>query len=315
MMLSRIADNMFWLNRYMERVDGLARSMRYFYILLLDAQTTGPNSGYTPLLQCFTGLTPAEIEAMAYDTPAVLRYLVTDESNINCMRTLLGRARENARGSQDKITKEVWEQINAMYHYINNDELNEVLGGPDAMRVLDKLEKSSLLYNGILDSTMPRGLGWEFMNVGKYIERCLHTVDLTDAYLQPLDYDLESRNDLVYWRQVLLSLSGYELYLKTNRGAAHTRQTICQVIFNKEFPRSVLYSLERMSKYIDQLLDKNPHAASLRVAKQFGRLKSMVEFADSAGMSGQELKEMLHEIRQQIWDFSSQLSKLFFSYS
>jgi uncharacterized alpha-E superfamily protein len=314
MMLSRIADNMFWLNRYMERVDGLSRSMRYFYILLLD-EHTGPNTGYAPLLQCFTTLGKSQIEAMAFDTPAVLTYLATDESNINSLRVILGKARENARGSQDKITKEVWEQVNSMYHYINGESIPETLKGPDALRVLDKLEKNSLLYNGIVDSTMPRGLGWEFMNVGKHIERCLQTVSLVDAYLEPVGYNLDQKEDLVYWRQVLLALSGYELYLKTNRGTAHTRQTVCQVIFNKDFPRSVLYSLERMEKYLEKILEQNPDSASMPLAKQFGRLKSLVEFTDSTNMDGEELRILLDNIQQQIWDFSAHLSRLFFSYS
>lgn len=314
MMLSRIADNMFWLNRYMERADGLVRSLRYFYILGFDVYE-GDHDGYKPLLQCFAPLTPGQQQAMKHDAPAVLRYLITDASTINSLRVLLGKARENARGSQDKITKEVWEQVNAMYHYINTEGLEQQLSGEGALKVLDQLEKHCLMYNGIVDSTMPRGLGWQFMNVGKFVERCLHTVDLADAYLQPIGYDLDAMDDLVYWRRLLFALSGYELYLKTNRGSHHTRQAIYQVIFHPDFPRSVIYSLERLGRYLDGLLEENNLSEAAGLTKRFGRLRSLVAYADPAHMSGRELEELLQQIRRQVLDFSAELARLFFSYT
>lgn len=314
MMLSRIADSMFWLNRYMERADGIVRSLRYFYILGFDVHE-GDDAGYKPLLQCFTALNDAQQEAMKHDAPAVLHYLIADSSNINSVKVLLGKARENARGSQDRITKEVWEQVNAMYHYINDEMVSEQLQGEGALKVLDKLEKHCLMYNGIVDSTMPRGLGWEFMNIGKFIERCLHTVDLAESYLQPIGYQLDSHDDLVYWRRLLFALSGYELYLKSNRGTHHTRQAICQVIFNPDFPRSVIYSLTRLEKYLEALLKENDHPGGTQLLKRFGRLKSMVIYTDTGQMQGAELHQLLDSIRKQVWDFSAELSRLFFSYT
>lgn len=314
MMLSRIADSMFWLNRYMERADGIVRSLRYFYILGFDVYE-GDTSGYKPLLQCFTALNDAQQDALKHDGPSVLKYLIADSGNVNSIKVLLGKARENARGSQDKITKEVWEQVNAMYHYINDETIAEQLNGEGALKVLDQLEKHCLMYNGIVDSTMPRGLGWEFMNVGKFIERCLHSVDLTEAYLQPIHYQLESRDDLLYWRRLLFALSGYELYLKSNRGSHHTRQAICQVIFNPDFPRSVIYSLVRIEKYLQGLLAASEHPGGGQLLKRFGRLKSMVEYTDTGNMQGEELRQLLDSIRRQVWDFSAELSRLFFSYT
>lgn len=314
MMLSRIADNMFWLNRYMERTDGLSRSLRYFYILGFDAWEDD-TLGTVPLLKCFSALNEEDRLAKSKDGNAVLTYMITDATNSNSLRVLLGKARENARGSQDRITKEVWEQINSMYHYINSDQLVKKLKGEETLKVLDQLERHCLMYSGIVDSTMPRGLGWEFMNIGKFIERCIQTVDMTDAYLQPMQYNLELNDDLLYWRRLLYALSGYELYLKSNRGVHHSRQVICQVIFDKDFPRSVIYSLVRMEKYLHALLEHSPNADAAVLAKKFGRLKSMVEFTDSHQLDGTELQQLLKQIRQQVWDFSAELSRLFFSYT
>lgn len=314
MMLSRIADNMFWLNRYMERADGLARATRYFYILGFDAWE-GDTLGYGPLLKSFTSVKEEEAQALQQDPIQLLRFIIEDAANINSLKVLLSKARENARGSQDRVTKELWEQVNSMYHFITNEGLSNRLKGEETLKVLDQLEKHCLLYNGIVDSTMPRGLGWEFMNLGKFIERSLQTIDLTDAYLQPMQYDLEKNDDLLYWRRLLYALSGYELYLKNNRGTHHSRQVICQAIFNPDFPRSVIYSLKRIEKYLQSLVDESPHPDAAALVRRFGRLKSMVEFTDTASMTGEELKDIIQKIRFQLWDFSAEFSRLFFSYT
>jgi uncharacterized alpha-E superfamily protein len=313
-MLSRVADSLFWLTRYMERTDGLVRTLRSFYMLSFD-KDTDDDLGYQPLLACYTSLKADKAAAIANVTPEVLRYCITDATNINSVRVLLSKARENARGSQDKVTKELWEQVNGMFHYINQASLPATLAGPDALQILDKLHEQCLLYSGVIDTTMPRGLGWSFMNIGRYIERCMQTVDITEVYLQHIHYFLDGPEDILYWRRLLLSLSGYEFFLKNNRTAGHTRHVVQQVVFNKLFPRSILYSLERIGKYLDDLTDDNPLPAAVSLQKQFGRLKSMVEFTDVQQLTDQGISQLLEDIRQQVWAFSSALSKLFFSYT
>lgn len=313
-MLSRIADNLFWLNRYMERTDGLLRTLRNFYILSFETDLND-DTGYEPLLNCYTSLPDTSIESMKTQLPTLLNYLITDTVNTNSVRVLLGKARENARGSQDKITKELWEQINSMYHYINQPDLVNLLSGPDAITVIDHMHNETFLYNGIVDSTMPRGMGWNFMNTGKYIERCLQAVDMTEWYLAQIDFRMDDGGDISYWRHLLLSLSGYELYLKNNRWNMHTRQVIDQVVFNREFTRSVQYALERISNYLRDMTHGNPDKAVVSLQKQLGRLKSMVEFTDVPNLTDKQIKELLIEIRAQLLDFSALFSKLFFSYS
>jgi uncharacterized alpha-E superfamily protein len=314
MMLSRIADNLFWLNRYMERVDALARSTRYFYILGFDTWE-GETLGYAPLLKCFTSASPQHILEVQHSPQAVLQWVIADGSNPNSLKALVGKARENARASQDKITKEVWEQVNALYHFIRGESIGTQLAGEGALPVLDKLEKECLLYHGIIDATMPRGLAWEFMNIGRFLERSLLTIDFLQAYLEPMHYNLQANDDMLYWRRLLYALSGYELYLKTNRGSQHTKQVIYQAIMNNHFPHSILYSLQRANKYVDAVLEQNAQPAAEKLGKQFGRLKSPVEFMDLATLDGETLHAMLAGLRRQILDFSMDFSKIYFSYT
>lgn len=121
-MLSRVADGMYWLNRYMERTDGMLLTLNTLYIMSFDKETND-YQGYKPLLKYYTDLSPEHIAEFQHDTNFVLKYVICDSKNMNSVRNLITKARENARGSQDKITKELWEHINSMYHYINAADL------------------------------------------------------------------------------------------------------------------------------------------------------------------------------------------------
>ncbi len=313
-MLSRVADGMFWLNRYMERTDGMLLSLNTFYILSFDKELED-SQGYKPLLEYYTDLSKKQISETQFDTNFVVKYLVCDNQNQNSVKNLVIKARENARGSQDKITKELWEHINSLYHFVNAPDLPKKLETSEALNIITKLKKDFLLYNGILQVTMPRGLGWCFSSIGKHIERCLQTISLTQAYFAPIRYDLEGKEDLLYWRRLLLSLSGYELYLKSYSNIPHNRKVVQQVIFNRDFAHSVIYTLELIEVYLDGLLKDNTLSEARTLHNQFGRLKSSVEYTDYYNLTNEQLENVLNDTKTQLIQFSTDFSKLFFSYT
>jgi uncharacterized alpha-E superfamily protein len=313
-MLSRVADGMFWLNRYMERTHGALLTLNTYYILSFDKESVD-SQGYKPLLKFYTDLTDDQINRVKFDTNFVLRYIIHDNLNGNSAKNLIIKARENARGSQDKITKELWEHINSLYHFINAQELPKKLESSQALDTITKLNKEFLLYNGILHVTMPRGLGWNFSSIGKHVERCLQTIFMTQAYFEPIGYDLDGEQDLMYWRRLLLSLSGYELYLKSYSNISYNRKVVHQVIFNRDFAHSVIYTLENIEKYLVDLFIDNNSSEARTLHNQFGRLKSYIEYTDYHNLTNKQLEEVLHNTKKQLEEFSIDFSKLFFSYT
>ncbi|RKS99392.1 alpha-E domain-containing protein [Flavobacterium sp. 123] len=313
-MLSRVADGMFWLDRYMERTDGMMLTLNTFYILSFDKEIEN-YQGFKPLLEYYTDLPKEKIKEIQHDTTFILKYIICDSQNHNSVKNLVNKARENARGSQDKITKELWEHINSLYHYINSPELPKKLETSSALKIVTKLNKDFLLYNGILQVTMPRGSGWCFSGIGKHIERCLQTISLTQAYYAPINYNLEGDEDLLYWRRLLLSLSGYEMYLKSYSNIPHNRKVVQQVIFNKDFAHSVIYTLELISDHLTYLFRDNTLSEARTLNNQFGRLKSYVEYTDYHNLSNHQLEEVLNNTKAQLNQFSTDFSKLFFSYT
>jgi uncharacterized alpha-E superfamily protein len=313
-MLSRVADGMFWLNRYMERTDGMLLTLNTNYILSFDKESDNCQ-GYAPLLKYYTNLTHDRIDEVQNDTNFVLKYIICDSSNHNSVKNLVVKARENARGSQDKITKELWEHINSLYHFMNSPDLPKKLETSNALKIVSKLNKDLLLYNGILQVTMPRGMSWNFSSIGKLIERCLQTISMTQAYYAAIDYNLDGNEDLMYWKRLLLSLSGYELYLKSYSNIKHNRKVVQHVIFNYDFAHSVIFTLDLIDKYLDALVTDNEQNEARTLYYQFGRLKSYIVYTDYQHLTNKQLEDVLETTKTQLTQFSIDFSKLFFSYT
>src|SRR3954470_2634602 len=298
-MLSRIADSLFWLNRYMERTDSLVRLISVHYILSLDKGINSPGS-WRPVLEVSTRLNSFDINWIENNTAASLNKLMLEKENHNSLKVLVHRARENARGIQDYITKEVWEEVNQMYHFINDTYLSTKLSSSEAMQVLDKCTNHSVLFAGVIEITMPRDTGWYFMNLGKHIERCFHTIALLEKQLQLIQFNIEEPGDILQWRYLLLALSGYELHLKTYTSTHHTANLLHQVIFNENFTRSILYSLSRIDIYLRKVMPKDSSIENKALFNSFGRLYCSVKFKESNSLESNNIFSFLSMLRDDL---------------
>lgn len=313
-MLSRIADSLFWLSRYMERGDCLMRVVRTNYILSFDAGNHTDFS-WRDVISLFAYTNDETVLAEGDNDGSALKYLLADTRNPNSMKVLITRARENARGVQDNITKEVWERVNQIYHVVNRPTLVEEITGSRALETIDTLSERSLIFYGVTDSTMPRGQGWNFMMLGKFIERCLLTIDTTQAHFRKVNHQSNTPQDILFWKNLLLSLSGYELYLKTYTRAQHNMSVIDHIVFNRNFPRSLIYSLGRIKRYLDEIAEDTKMDGSLSLQKTFGRICSKVEFADMNTIQDEGLLHFLNALRSDVISFSNKLTRIYFSYA
>jgi len=312
-MLSRIADSLFWMARYMERTDGILRMLKINSITALD-RSGEAEFNWLPVLKVFTVLPAATAEELALNGEEVLRYMIFNRENDNSIRSIIGRTRENTRGVQDHVTKEVWESINEFYLKLNNSNLEQALDRGEQIVMLSSLINQYLLFNGVAEVTMPRGQGWNYLNLGKFIERGIQTVDILDVKFSNISYDLNNDADVPYWRNLLLSLSGYELYLKRYQGGLEGQNVADLAILNAQFPRSLAYCLFRLDRIIQNLTDDYVETAE-PLKKIIGRLRAKVEFADMGSISEQGLHAFLMEIKHDFHQFSNALSRSYFAYN
>jgi uncharacterized alpha-E superfamily protein len=313
-MLSRIADSLFWMNRYMERVDGMLRLAATNYILSLDKDVNGTSS-WRPVMEVFTEAEEDFLISVENDTEKSLKWLLLDTANTNCLKTLVNKARENARGVQDHITKEVWEEVNQMYHLVNQPSLEQKIDSYLGLEVMEPLIKHTVMYAGITDITMPRGIGWWFMNLGKYTERSLQTIAFAEKQLELRNFREADTNDLLQWKYLLFSLSGYELHVKTYRSGNHNYNVLHQVLVNEHFTRSVLYSLTRIEHYLNKIISTNINEEKAALLRNFGRLFSKVRYMELDSLNKETVPVFFEELKAELVAFNQNVVQHFFSYS
>jgi uncharacterized alpha-E superfamily protein len=251
---------------------------------------------------------------MAHNTRAVLQYMVTDRENSNSVLNIITRARENARSVQDHITKELWQCLNDFYHTIRDEKLNHDLQREDPISILDILIKQGMLYFGTLDVTMARGEGYAFINIGKFLERGVQSADILDVKFSDMNYDF-AKTDTTYWKYLLLSISGYELYLKTYRSGFDARNVVEQTVLNEDFPRSILYSAGQLHRYFERLKGERNQEAFRNIDFMIGKIKSKVRYSTVESIMAQGLHTYLNGIKDDLYQVGIALNQNYFAYT
>lgn len=309
-MLSRVANSLYWMSRYMERTDGILRMLRINYA---SSQDDVQAFSWKPVLKIFTFLNDDEANALAHDTRGVLQYMVIGKDNTNSVLNMVTLARENGRSVQDHITKEMWQCLNDFYHAVRQEALAEWLQKEDPVTILDMLIKLGVLYFGTTDITMARGEGNSFINIGKYLERAIQSADILDVKFSNVNYDLDETKDTTYWKYLLMSISGYELYLKTYRGGFEAKNVMGQVVLNEQFPRSVLYSVNRLDRYFGRLKNERNTADFNQIDFMIGKLKSKVKFSTPDAIIDKGLHLFLNETKNALFVIGDTLNQKYFA--
>ena len=310
-MLSRVADSLFWMSRYVERTDGILRMLKINYA---SSQDDIREFSWLPVLRIFTYLDEEQSEKMARHSRAVLQYMVADKENNNSVLNIVTRARENARSVQDHITKELWQCLNNFYHTIREDQVIKGLHKDDPVTVLDVLIKQGMLYYGTLDVTMARGEGYSFINIGKFLERGVQSADILDVKFSDLDYDAV-KTDTTYWKYLLLSIAGYELYLKTYRSGFNARNVVELTVLNDNFPRSILYSVNQLQRYFRRLKDERNKETYQKVEFMIGKIGSRIKYSTVESIMQQGLHSFLNGVKEDLYEVGNALNQHYFAYT
>ena len=310
-MLSRVADSLFWMSRYIERTDGILRMLKINYA---SSQDDMNEFSWKPALRTFTYLDEEKANLMAFDSRVILQYMVTDKENSNSVLNIVTHARENARSVQDHITKELWQCLNDYYHLVRNERLVQWLHREDPVTTLDTLIKQGLLYYGIMDITMARGEGYAFINIGKFLERSVQSADILDIKFSDVNYDF-AKTDTTYWKYLLLSISGYELYLKTYRSGFDAKNVVEQIVLNRDFPRSVEYSVSQLHRYFQRLKSEKNADAYRKIDFMIGKIRSRVQYSTVDSIMVDGLHSYLSSVKEDLFEVGKAFNQYYFAYS
>jgi uncharacterized alpha-E superfamily protein len=306
-MLSRVADAVFWMARYMERTDNVLRALRTNYIA---SQDEIQNFDWQLWIDGLGSTAQKSDTKLAYRD--ALYQLLLNKENDNAVLTNIVRARENARSVQDYVTKEVWQCMNDYYHLIREKHTEYLILHGDPVTAFDNLLRESTLFYGTVDITMNRGEGYTFLSLGKYMERMLRSLDILELKIKELE---KQNNELVQWKYLLYSLSGYEFHTKFYRSALSTENVIHQIIMNVQFPHSVLYCLLQVERYFKRLdtISLPEHFKEMEFL--LGRAVSNLRYGAPAQPSVKNIMPLIESTRKEIKSLSQKLATLYFGYS
>ena len=243
-MLSRVAESLFWMSRYVERAENVARFVDVNLNLMLEVAST--EQQWLPLVAT-TG--DHELFKKKYGAPtqeSVIRFLTLDEENPNSILSCLRAARENARSTREITSSEMWEQLNTFYLFVADTAACS--GGiADLHNFFARVKISSHTFCGITDATMTHGQAWHFMRMGRLIERADKTSRILDVkyfILLRSAHDVGSPIDEIQWAAVLRSASAFEMYRKRH-GRISPKHIVQFLLLDHEFPRAFRFCLNR----------------------------------------------------------------------
>jgi len=238
-MLSRVADSIYWMSRYIERAENVARTVAVNATLMLDAPGAD-DSQWDALVKTSGDHDEFTARYAAATRFNVIRFLTMDPDNPNSVLSCLGSARENARSIREIISSEMWEQINTFYLMVRSVAASP--GNLDRVQEFcEAVKQSSHLFNGITLGTLTRGEAWHFIRLGQMLERADKTSRLLDVKYYILlrsAADVGTPIDEIQWAALLRSASGFEMYRKQH-GRIAPANIVQFLLLEPDFPRAV----------------------------------------------------------------------------
>jgi uncharacterized alpha-E superfamily protein len=244
-MLSRVAESLYWINRYVERAENISRFVEVSEAMALDCPP-GSAEPWLPLIEAsgdrelFDKLHPS-------GTPDdVATFLVRNEDNPNSIINCIAFARENARQIREVITTEMWEQLNDIYWTLLESETFWNQPGQEQLR---DIRRACQLFYGITDATLSRDLSWQFSRLGRLLERADKTSRILDVkyfLLLPSPDEVGGVLDELQWISLLRSAGAYQMFRQSRQQAIEPKAVAAFLLLNPIFPRSVRYCLERI---------------------------------------------------------------------
>ena len=283
-MLSRVANSLCWMARYLERAENIARLVDVNLKLLPDLVDLEPeqvNRHWLPIIEstgdeaAFARLHP-EVNGRA-----VMEFMVFQTENPNSIVASIATARENARMVRDQITSELWEELNRLFLFLHSARAREVWNS-NAFEFLDRVKGTSLLLQGMDAATEVRDEGWHFMQAGRFLERADKTTRFLDLRWRSFTAGERGKDvgqiAALEWGAILRSCSAWDFY-KTQHSSRIVPTLIAQLlIFAPEFPRSVRFCAEGADRALRAISGSAPGRFADDAERLCGKLVAELQF-------------------------------------
>lgn len=287
-MLSRTADHLFWMARYMERAENTARMLDVNYQTALLPQAAGRSElGWQGLLKLSELSDDFASRYRAIDARSVMDFMTCDERNLSSIRNCLRAARENARAVRGALTTEVWETTNDTWLTFNR-MLADGLFARDPGQLFEWVKFRSHLSRGVQLGTMLQDEALHFIRIGTFLERGDNTARLLDVKFHAVDQEFhgsgerDQESDFYHWSSILRSVSAFEVYRKVYRTVIQPEKVAELLILRPDMPRSLAACINEVVANLDRVThveacDTLRLAGRLQADLRFGRIEEILE--------------------------------------
>lgn len=306
-MLSRVADSLYWMSRYLERAEHTARVIDVHLNIMLEVEDDHEQRRLVHLLDCLN------VDSNLVESEDILLFLAFDTKNHFAITASIASARENARQVREQLSSEMWTQLNKLYLLVQKADANAIWD-VSPHDYLIQVREGSHLFQGVTDATMNHNQGWHFIQIGRYMERALDLLNLIDVHFDSIpltedDISTEHYFDLV---GTLKSVSAFEAYCKVYNPNVRTERIIEFLLFDQEFPRSLRFCIDTMLVSLHALSDATGRSRNSRLYRLAGRLQSNLSFDELSDI--QNLNKYIDNIKHQIYLIHDTLYDTYISY-
>jgi len=311
-MLSRVADSLYWMSRYIERAEHTCRLTEVNLKQMLDESPEVSERRWERVVNSLRTDLPSKGDREAW---TVATWMMFDLKNPDSIASCVAIARENARQVRDAISTEMWEAINRLHLYVKK-ALTDPVTRRDPHEFLRHIKHEIHVVHGIADSTVMHGEGWNFLQAGRSVERAAATSALLYEHIQ--DFLAEDMGNgaegFLHWVAVLRSCTAFEAYTKTYTAEVRPARVLEFLLLSPYFPRSVRYCVTTFRTSIESIEREHGTQRGAKVLRAARKLESLLDFLSIEDLMDETLRARLTEIEALCGDIHESLEQAYLFY-
>ncbi|MBE2270870.1 MAG: alpha-E domain-containing protein [Anaerolinea sp.] len=296
-MLSRVADSLYWMSRYMERAEHTARLLDLQLHLMLDLSPASAAQRWDRVLESLhVPLPGTNCDAYTYT-----ELLTFDAANPNSIAACIGSARENARHVREQISSEMWEHVNRLSMQVRGTNMTHIWDD-QPHKFFQTVKDGCHLFQGITDSTMTHGESWQFIQIGRAVERATATARLLETQFQAspnLEFNMSVSEDFLEWVGLLKSCTAFEAYCKVYTADLRPNRIAEFLILNPDFPHSVRFAVNSLTAALQAVAQVTESKRAKSVNRLAGRLRAAFDYGQIDEIVMHGLNHYLNDVREQ----------------
>ena len=309
------------MSRYLERAEHNTRLLDVNLNLMLDEPPTSADRRWQRVLQALGSPKGAEWKG---DAMALVNRLTFDPNTRASVLACIVAARENARHVREQISTEMWQRLNSLYLQVTRPEFQSVSagaalhGGEAPTEFLSQVMEGVHQFQGVTDSTMSHGEAWQFIQVGRYMERASATAMLLEAYQPELwtTHDaLPDGNEYLEWMGLLRSATAFEAYCKVYTADLAPDWILEFLLLDADFPHSLRFSIEAMQHALEAVQDVSGGTRSDKLGRIAGRLRATLSYSSVEEIMSRDVVLYLRDIQLQCREIHIAIYELYVDYS